>query len=289
MKAATWPRAQPAEENLLVIDPVKREWTGSRVRSLPDFLRPGDLVVLNDAATFPGSLPAERPDGTSLEVRLIGAEGVGLWQALLFTAGSWRSPTEQRGVPLGLRLGERLVFTPHLSATICQIDPRSPRLVQLDFGERNPDFWREVYRVGHPIQYSYLAGDLSLWQVQTAYAARPWATLDVGTAVAASSARDSSALADARDGDLFHRRSGSRSQTSFSGAVGYSAGNDPRRPANTGARRPGSGGGDFSRSGVGGTSSATCRKSPAGYRDDRLDSGWQSNAIRGGRNPHRFA
>ena len=42
----------------------------ARARDLPDFLRSGDLVVINTSATLPAALPARRTDGTVLELRL---------------------------------------------------------------------------------------------------------------------------------------------------------------------------------------------------------------------------
>ena len=42
----------------------------ARARDLPDFLRAGDLVVINTSATLPAALPARRADGTELELRL---------------------------------------------------------------------------------------------------------------------------------------------------------------------------------------------------------------------------
>jgi S-adenosylmethionine:tRNA ribosyltransferase-isomerase len=42
----------------------------ARARDLPDFLRAGDLVVINTSATLPAALPARRTDGTELELRL---------------------------------------------------------------------------------------------------------------------------------------------------------------------------------------------------------------------------
>ena len=42
----------------------------ARARDLPDFLRAGDLVVINTSATLPAALPARRADGAALELRL---------------------------------------------------------------------------------------------------------------------------------------------------------------------------------------------------------------------------
>ena len=42
----------------------------ARFRDLPDHLRPGDLLVINESATIPAALPARRADGTALELHL---------------------------------------------------------------------------------------------------------------------------------------------------------------------------------------------------------------------------
>ena len=44
--------------------------THARARELPDFLREGDLVVINTSATLPAALPARGADGAELELRL---------------------------------------------------------------------------------------------------------------------------------------------------------------------------------------------------------------------------
>jgi S-adenosylmethionine:tRNA ribosyltransferase-isomerase len=41
-----------------------------RFRDLPSFLRPGDLIVVNESATLPAALPAELADGTRLTLHL---------------------------------------------------------------------------------------------------------------------------------------------------------------------------------------------------------------------------
>jgi S-adenosylmethionine:tRNA ribosyltransferase-isomerase len=42
----------------------------ARFHDLPKFLRPGDLLVVNTSRTLPASIPAERRDGTRLELHL---------------------------------------------------------------------------------------------------------------------------------------------------------------------------------------------------------------------------
>jgi S-adenosylmethionine:tRNA ribosyltransferase-isomerase len=45
----------------------------------------------------------------------------------------------------------------------------------LRFDRDGGALWSALYRLGRPIQYSYLRGPLALWHVQTPYGARPWA------------------------------------------------------------------------------------------------------------------
>jgi S-adenosylmethionine:tRNA ribosyltransferase-isomerase len=43
------------------------------------------------------------------------------------------------------------------------------------FDAQGAALWSALYRAGRPVQYSYTAGPLALWHVQTVYGARPWA------------------------------------------------------------------------------------------------------------------
>jgi S-adenosylmethionine:tRNA ribosyltransferase-isomerase len=55
------------------------------------------------------------------------------------------------------------------------VAPESARLVRVRFASEGARFWSALYRAGRPVQYSYLERPLELWDVQTSYAARPWA------------------------------------------------------------------------------------------------------------------
>jgi S-adenosylmethionine:tRNA ribosyltransferase-isomerase len=62
-----------------------------------------------------------------------------------------------------------------LNATVAAVDADSQRLVRLAFDEPADEFWPRLYRAGRPVQYAHTPSALHLWDVQTAYAARPWA------------------------------------------------------------------------------------------------------------------
>lgn len=175
MTPATWPRGDRSRERLLRIDPAAGTLHDARVSELPALLRPGDLLVVNDAATLPASLSGRAPDGQAVEVRLAGRGDGETWDAVLFGGGDWRVKTEDRPAPPRLVAGDVVRFGPDLAAEIHGVSPVSPRLLTLAFDRGGADLWSALYRHGRPVQYSYLAGPLALWHVQTAYGSRPWA------------------------------------------------------------------------------------------------------------------
>jgi S-adenosylmethionine:tRNA ribosyltransferase-isomerase len=158
-------------ERLLVIDPLALRFGDYGIRELPRLLARSDVLVLNDAATLPASLRAD----PELEVRLVSAESDGSFRAVAFGKGDFRLPTEQRGPPRTLSVGERLRFGRELEAEVVEIDAQEARLLRLRFSASGAVFWQALYAHATPIQYSYLQQPLSLWDVQNRYAARPWA------------------------------------------------------------------------------------------------------------------
>lgn len=175
MKAATWPRDDRPATRLLALDPAQGIFSDARMDDLPLLLQPGDLLVVNDAATLPASLRVRTGEGTPLELRLAGAAGEGEWWAVAFGAGDWRQRTEDRLPPPPLAPGARLRAGPELQAEVVAVSDLSPRLLRVRFDRHGAALWSALYRWGRPVQYSYLDADLPLWHVQTPYRSRPWA------------------------------------------------------------------------------------------------------------------
>jgi S-adenosylmethionine:tRNA ribosyltransferase-isomerase len=180
LSPAVWPRENESATRLLVVDPSSGLLRDALVGDLPQLLRPGDLLVVNDVATLPASLSGTTRRGP-VEVRLAGppeddAPPRNGWPAVLFGAGAWRQRTEDRPAPPSLRPGDRIVFRQgELSATVANVAKRSERLVELRFDRDDAELWTLLHRLGRPVQYSHLCGPLDLWHVQTPYASRPWA------------------------------------------------------------------------------------------------------------------
>jgi len=173
MIPATKPQSNRSETRMLVLN-AEQGFQDACISELPAFLRRGDLLVVNDAATLPASLQARTASLTPIEIRLVRYLGESDWKAVLFGEGSWRIPTELRDPPLKLPVGAVLGIGDAVSAQILNISRISDRLVTIRFSLQDSEMWKAIYTYGRPIQYAYLNNSLSLWSVQTSYAARPW-------------------------------------------------------------------------------------------------------------------
>jgi len=155
--------------------------------ALPSLLSPGDVLVVNDAATLPASIPARTSRGEPVEIRLVGARDGGpstepllRFTAALLGAGDHVTRTEDRPPPPRIGVAEVLAAGP-IAARVVRVSSFSERLVDLDLsldaGEvASPGaLLAALYRVGRPIQYAHVPRPLALWDVQNAWASRPWA------------------------------------------------------------------------------------------------------------------
>lgn len=139
--------------------------------ALPRLLRRGDLVVVNDAATLPASLPGRTGDGRGFELRLSGPIDAGRLYGVLLGAGDHRTRTEHRAPPPAVAAGDRVTVA-GLAATVAST---AGRRVELVVHADADALWQALYAVGAPVQYAHRPERLALWSVQTGYAARPWA------------------------------------------------------------------------------------------------------------------
>jgi S-adenosylmethionine:tRNA ribosyltransferase-isomerase len=182
--AAQSPGARP-DARLLAVDTEGTNGTDGAIRSfprddLPELLRPGDLLIANDAATIPASLTgAHEPTGRPIEIRLAGrpslrADDLRRFVALAFGAGDWHTPTEDRPPPPPLRAGDRLLLGP-LRSTVTGLLGH-PRLIGLAFEGDVADVWSGIAAHGRPIQYAHVPEALALWDVWTPVAAHPVAS-----------------------------------------------------------------------------------------------------------------
>jgi S-adenosylmethionine:tRNA ribosyltransferase-isomerase len=137
----------------------------ARARDLPDFLRAGDLVVINTSATLPAALPARR-DGTALELRLstpLPDASDDRWVVEL-RAGAEPFAGGSAGDVLDLPAGARAHLEAHYLAGhrlwAARLELPEPLMAYLA-------------RHGAPIRYRYVPREQPLAAYQTAYAVEP--------------------------------------------------------------------------------------------------------------------
>jgi S-adenosylmethionine:tRNA ribosyltransferase-isomerase len=73
---------EPRDTARLLVDGGEAPPRHLRVRDLPDLVRPGDVVVVNDTRVLPARLRLRKPTGGSVEVLLLERRGDG-WEALV--------------------------------------------------------------------------------------------------------------------------------------------------------------------------------------------------------------
>ncbi len=173
MTPARWPRPIAEEEQLMVVDASSGDVRVTTLAALADVLSPGDLFVLNDAATLPGLLHASTIDGRTLELRIARADFPRV-RAIALGDGPTFAPTESRGAPPEVGRGDILEIAGGITAEVVG-SAHGGRLLDLDARGDAATFWRAVYERGRPIQYAYVDRPLSLYHVQTAFSSRPWA------------------------------------------------------------------------------------------------------------------
>ena len=176
MIAAREPQQRAPDARLLVIEADGSLTHAARV-GLVDFLRRGDLVIGNDAATLPASLHGVHlPTGAAIEVRLAGRLARGTAElrrciAIVFGAGDFRTRTEDRPLPPALAAGDRLALGPLAAMIERTLD--HPRLIALRFDGSATEVWAGLARHGRPIQYAHVSLPLALWDVWTPIAGPP--------------------------------------------------------------------------------------------------------------------
>jgi S-adenosylmethionine:tRNA ribosyltransferase-isomerase len=143
----------------------------TRFAALPALLREGDLLVVNDAATLPGSLRGTTAGGELFELRLSAPPDGSRLSGVLLGAGDHKTRTEDRAAPPVLGAGDRI----RLAGLDAVVASAAGRRIELVVRAQPDALWQALYTHGRAVQYTHRSELLPLHAVQTAYAARPWA------------------------------------------------------------------------------------------------------------------
>lgn len=131
---AQTPLEKRDESRLLCLDKATGEWSHHHFYELPDFLRAGDCLILNNSRVLPARLLGRRlPGGGACEVLLLQDKGDKVWECLV-------RPGKH------LREGARVSFGDgELTAKIAEVLPDGNRLVRFDY---NGIFLEVLERLG---------------------------------------------------------------------------------------------------------------------------------------------
>jgi S-adenosylmethionine:tRNA ribosyltransferase-isomerase len=127
----------PAERDgarMLVLDRASQTWRDRHFRDLPEYLAPGDCLVLNDSRVLPSRLFGQR-EGGNAEVMLL--------EPTSPDAREWRALVRPGRK---LRVGAIVRFDEHFSAEVLALGERGERTVRFA-GEE--DVYTAIERLGH--------------------------------------------------------------------------------------------------------------------------------------------
>lgn len=175
-------RGEGRHDVRLLVSPGEEEPIHTTFERLPDYLGPGDLLVVNTSATVAASLDAVRPDGSPLEVHLSTALPSGLWLVELrepAILGSSAHHDDESGTILQLSGGGMVEVLARFRG--------SRRLWLAVVRTGGVPIEEYLGRRGHPIRYRHLTREWPLADYQTVFARQP------GSAEMPSAARPLSA------------------------------------------------------------------------------------------------
>jgi S-adenosylmethionine:tRNA ribosyltransferase-isomerase len=144
---------------LLLLNRVTGEFEHGRFDQLGEYLKAGDLLVLNNSRTLPAVLQATGTDGVPVEIRLAHRLSDTQWRALLVSATAPGA-------------GARLLLPEGLVATVAHQHPGEP-LQEITFSRGGWALYDTIYRIGQPVRYEYLHEPWDLDYYQTVFASVP--------------------------------------------------------------------------------------------------------------------
>ncbi|MBW8348516.1 S-adenosylmethionine:tRNA ribosyltransferase-isomerase [Bacillus sp. IITD106] len=142
---------------LMVLDCVSGKTVHGQFKDLASYLKPGDLLVMNNSRTIPSVLRGRR-GGRNVEVRLSRRLSDREWDALVLN---------------GLcEIGVKLILENGITATIIGNGSERP-LVRLLFSKGGVELYNMIFQFGEPIRYEYIDTSWPLEAYQTVYATVP--------------------------------------------------------------------------------------------------------------------
>ena len=148
---------------MLVLDRAQRNFYDAEFQSLPDYLNPNDVLVLNNTKVLPARLVGERPgSGGNVELLLLREHEAGIWEALI-------RPGRR------LRPGARIAFTSsQVTAEVLANARGGNRLIRFEPADNIRDLLRTLGQTPLPPYIKREDGETTQdrERYQTVYASR---------------------------------------------------------------------------------------------------------------------
>lgn len=148
---------------LMVLDSKSGHTAHDHFTNLEQYVRPGDLLVMNVSRTLPASFQVtlKRCGETiaeNVEVRLGQRKSNSVWRVLF--------------VDVKVQQGDEIIFSPNLKAFVRSKRKDQP-LTTIWFSLKGNALYNELYKLGEPIRYEYIHENWDLEQYQTVYGSVP--------------------------------------------------------------------------------------------------------------------
>ncbi len=117
---AQTPLEKRDESRLLVFDRKTKEEYHKHFYDLPEFLRAGDVLVINNTRVLPARIIAHKLTGARIEILLLKRRNLNDWEVLL-------KPAKR------LKIGDKLVVNTELSCELLEILADGNRVVRFEF------------------------------------------------------------------------------------------------------------------------------------------------------------
>jgi S-adenosylmethionine:tRNA ribosyltransferase-isomerase len=146
---------------MMVLDKNNGETNHTQFYKLDQYLKKGDLIILNASRTVPAVLKGTLDLGRTnkqIEIRLAHRKSENIWEALV--------------VGEAIPVGERIRFTSTLTATVTNSHQEVP-FVTLEFNLCCSNLYNQIYLIGQPIRYEYIEQPWDLDYYQTVFATTP--------------------------------------------------------------------------------------------------------------------
>ena len=148
---------------LMKLDRFTGEVSHGHFQQIDDYLKPGDLLVLNNSRTIPAVLIGKqtrsgRTVSEQTEIRLARQLGEEIWEALIVTGD--------------IEEGDEFFFAEDLAAKAGR-RTSAAMLLPLTFTVSGEELLSRIYKIGEPVRYEYIEEKWGLDYYQTVYSSVP--------------------------------------------------------------------------------------------------------------------